>query len=79
MRGRGGDFRSLDSYSRGAIHLDGEERPPWREASQPTKFLFSLCLTVDALILSGSRGDGEKTNNHTADSINLFLWGLRTK
>lgn len=68
----------LPGWLLGSIHLDGEERPPWREVGQPTKFLFSLCLTVDALILSGSRGDSEKTN-HTAESVNLFLWGLRTR
>lgn len=68
----------LPGWLLGSIHLDQGERTLWREAGQPTKFLFSLCLTVDALILSSFRGDGEETS-HTAESMSLFLWGLRTK
>lgn len=62
----------LPGWLLSSIHLDQEERTPRREAGQPTNFLFSLCLTVDALILSSFRVDGEETS-HIAESIRLSL------
>lgn len=63
----GGVFRSLDGYS-SSIHLDLQEKTPWREAGQPTKF-FSMLSPPSSVGFGGYCRDA----NHAGE--NLFSMG----
>lgn len=67
----GGVFRSPDGYS-SSIHLDLQERIPWREADQPTKF-FSVLSPHPLLAL------GDIVGMLIMQLRIFFPWGPKTK